>query len=77
MSKRMRDADDEFVQHGDWISFSYGIPPVGVHAEIIERDGKLIALTPGHTPEECSLRALKGHVGAWFKATPPASNKGD
>lgn len=60
--------DDGFrVRAGDRIFFSYGIPPVRVIAEIIERDGKLVALTPGHLPSECRLKSLRGYIGAWCK----------
>ena len=59
----IKDEDGTIVKEGDFIRFSYGIPPVVVRAEIIARDGKLIALTPGHKPDECSLRQLRRHVG--------------
>lgn len=61
--------DDDGVQTraGDTISFSYGIPPVGVRARVIQRAKSLIALTPNHTPAEINLRSLRRHVGAWFR----------
>lgn len=43
------------IKEGDTIRFNYGIPPVSVNAEVIERDGILIMLTPGHSPEECTV----------------------
>lgn len=61
----MTDEDGREVSAGDTIRFGYGIPPVCVEAEVIERNGKLIALTPGHTPKECSLELLKKYVGAF------------
>lgn len=67
MTCRTEDENGELVQAGDWIRFSYGIPPVCVEARIIERDGRLIALTPGHNPAESSLRSLKNHVGFFTK----------
>ncbi len=63
----LRDDDGKRVQAGDSVRFCYGIPPVGVVAKIVERDGRLVALCPGHTPEECSLRTLRKHVGSWYK----------
>lgn len=62
----VKDSDGNVVKPGDYIQFSYGIPPVGVRAKVIERDGRLIALTPGHNPAECSVRSLKGHVGDFW-----------
>ena len=63
----MRDDDGERVYAGDSVRFVYGIPPVAVVAKIVERGGRLIALTPGHTPPECSLRTLRKAVGSWYK----------
>jgi hypothetical protein len=40
---------------------------VGVDAPIIERDGKLIGLCPGHNPPEFNLRSLRRYVGSWYK----------
>jgi hypothetical protein len=62
-SRPIKDEDGIEVKEGDFIRFAYGIPPVVVRAEVISRDGKLIALTPGHKPDECSLRQLRKHVG--------------
>ncbi len=67
MGKAIRDDDGEFVRAGDRIRFSFGIPPVRVIAEIIDRDGELIALTPDHKPKECRLRSLRRFVGGFWK----------
>ncbi len=64
---RLRDDDGEWVTAGDTVHFSYGIPPVGVDAPIIERNGKLIGLCPGHKPSEFNLRSLRRYVGSWYK----------
>ena len=64
--RRILDSDGDEVRAGMFISFSYGIPPVGVRARVVERDGRLIALTPGHNPSECSVRTLKQHVGDFW-----------
>ncbi len=61
------DDDKNKTFAGDTVRFNYGIPPVKVDAQIIERDNKLIALTPGHTPNECNLRSLRRYVGNWYK----------
>jgi len=63
----LRDDNGEPVGPGDTIRFSYGIPPVVVMAKVVERDGKLIALTPGHNPTDANLRSLRKHVGEWYK----------
>ena len=64
--KRLLDSDGEEVTAGCYVSFSYGIPPVFVLAQIIERDDELIALTPGHNPVEEKARLLKRYVGEFY-----------
>lgn len=63
----MRDDDGLPVGAGDKIRFCYGIPSVIVIADVVEHQGKLVALTPGHHPAECNLRRLRHYVGMWFK----------
>lgn len=67
--KRLVLLDDDRVpvKDGDTVRFAYGIPPVVVDANIIERDGKLIGLCPGHTPPKFNLRSLRRYVGVWYK----------
>lgn len=62
-----RDDDGKIVRAGDRIRFSYGIPSIVVVAEVIDRDGVLIALTPGHNPPECKLRMLRRYAVEWFR----------
>ena len=62
----LTDDDGHEVRAGDTITFSYGIPPVGVEAPVIERDGHLIALTPDHLPRECRVSMLRLHVGGFL-----------
>ena len=64
--KQMRDSDRFLGGAGDKVEFKYGIPPVRVIAEVVDVDGELIAMTPGHTPEECPLRDLRRAVGDWY-----------
>jgi len=70
MAKPVKDSDGHEVNPGDTIHFCYGIPPVGVRAKVIERDGDLIALTPGHNPAECKVKHLARYVGDFWKVTP-------
>jgi len=63
----IKDSEGNIIRAGDVIGFSYGIPPRGVKAPVIERDGKLIAITKGNTPSECELGKLKKYVGEFFK----------
>ena len=67
LPRSRKDTDGRATRAGDIIQFCYGIPPVRVTAEIIERDGDLWALTPGHNPPECRLKNLKRHVGVWVR----------
>ena len=63
---KILDGDGVEVMAGCTVGFSYGTPPVGVIAPVIERDGKLIAITEGHRPSECEVRLLKAHVGYFY-----------
>ena len=64
---RMKDDEGNWVGAGDTIVFSFGIPPLRVEAPVVERDGSLVALTPGCRPKDCKLRALRRHVGYFRK----------
>jgi hypothetical protein len=70
------DNDGAEVRHGDTIGFSYGIPPVGVRAQVVQRGKSLFALTPGHTPAECSLRSLRRYIGAWYRLPNAETRRG-
>jgi hypothetical protein len=63
------DSDGVKVIPGCTIFFSYGIPPVGVVAPVIERDGELIAITKGHSPEEGKVSELMNLVGCFYVDT--------
>jgi hypothetical protein len=64
---KLKDDDGIPTGAGDAIHFSYGIPPVKVEARVVERDGKLIALCPGHNPPEMNLRSLRNYVCNWWR----------
>lgn len=72
----MLDSDDKIVKAGDKIIFSYGIPPVRVIAPIVLEDGKLVAITKGHTPSKCELKKLKKYVGQFYLYEEPHRQKG-
>lgn len=63
---KILDSDGVEVKAGCKIWFTYGIPPVLVIAPVIERDGKLIAITDGHSPRECEVRHLEEHVASFY-----------
>lgn len=66
--RKVFDDDGVEVTAGCVIHFGYGTPGVGVDAPVIERDGRLIALTPGHKPAECRVDQLAKYVGSfWVK----------
>lgn len=68
MSKiKLFDDEGNPVGSGDTISFSFGIPPRYVKAKVVERDGRLFALTPDCESKECNLRSLRRYVGGWIK----------
>lgn len=68
----MLDDDGIKVGPGDWISFSYGIPAIGVRARISEQGGRLIMTVLGkHKPRSMPLASLRRHVGNWYKADGP------
>jgi hypothetical protein len=68
--KSIKDSDGNKTTAGDKVRFTYGIPPVLVIGDVIERNSSLIVLTPGHSPSECNLRSLKRYVGEWFRESP-------
>ena len=59
----MNDRYGKKVESGCLIESSYGIPPVKIIGTVIDRDGELWVLTPGHNPSECKLTAFKRHLG--------------
>lgn len=63
----IKDEWKQEVKDGDTVTFSYGIPPVGVKAPVQEIDGELWAITKGHNPEKCKLRELRKFVGDFYK----------
>jgi hypothetical protein len=65
--KPIKDTWGKIVRDGDTVTFSYGIPPVGVRATVKEIDGALWVLTPGHKPERAPLRRLRSYVGCFYR----------
>jgi hypothetical protein len=65
-ARTIKDDYGVVVTAGCTVGFSYGIPPVHVEAKVIERGGRLIALTPGHNPAECPVASLRRHVGGFW-----------
>lgn len=65
MARPITDDRGTPVTAGCTIEFAYGIPGVGVTAKVIERNGKLIALTPGHKPAECAVSYIKKYFNFW------------
>jgi len=68
--KGIKDDDGFEIKEGDVVGFSYGIPPIGVKAPIVKKDGELYAITEGHKPPQCKLRLLRKHVGSFYKEPP-------
>ena len=66
----MHDSDRRTVKSGDVIQFSYGIPPVRVYAKVIEENGELVALTPGHNPERETLKNVRKFCEHFYKVDP-------
>jgi len=68
----MIDDDGEVVGCGDWIMFSYGIPPVRVYARLSTVKGVLTLTTLGnHRPRTMALSKLRDYVGCWYKSSGP------
>jgi|DEB0MinimDraft_6_1074348.scaffolds.fasta_scaffold228301_2 putative component of toxin-antitoxin plasmid stabilization module len=68
----MRDDEGEEVAPGDWISFSYGIPPIRVEAKVSRRnDDMWLTVLGKHKPREMKLKDLRRHVGNWYKISGP------
>lgn len=75
MNRPILDEDGKKVSAGDTISFSYGIPGVGVRARVEEINGALWAMTPGHKPDKCKLSKLRAAVGNFYKVTRPLKER--
>lgn len=58
----LHDKNGVEVYEDDTISFTYGIPPVKVVAQIVCRNGKYDASTTGHKPDSCELYELNEAV---------------
>ena len=58
MARKLVDDDGIEITAGCVLHFAYGIPPVPVRAEIVERKGRLVALTPGHDPGSAPVSAI-------------------
>jgi hypothetical protein len=67
MKRRLIDDDGIEIRAGDVLHFGYGIPGVGVNAKVIDRDGKLIALTPGHKPPEVPVSYIVKNFNCWVQ----------
>jgi hypothetical protein len=66
------------VKPGDWISFTYGIPPTRVDAQISGEKGALLGTCMGHhQPKHFRLRDLRRYVGSWYKSDGPKGNRHD
>lgn len=68
VKRRRKILDDDGVEvvAGCTVHFGYGTPGVAVRAKVIDRDGRLIALTPGHNPTECPVDHLARNVGNFW-----------
>lgn len=50
--------DGDPIVAGSTIVFSYGAPPVVVEAQVVARNGELVAVTPGHDPAEAPVSTI-------------------
>lgn len=56
----IRDDDGAIIKDGDYIQFSYGIPPVYVKAKVT-----LMVLTPEHNPKQETLEYFRDNFNFW------------
>ena len=66
---QITDSDGTPIKAGDFIQSSYGIPPARIRGELFRKNGRLWVRSPGHCPEECSLRRFKEYLGEFWKVT--------
>jgi hypothetical protein len=67
---RLRDDHGEWVMAGDWISFSFAIPPILVQAEVYQDGDSLcyrIKSPKDVLPATGNLRSLRRYVHEWRK----------
>ena len=65
--RTIKDENGQIINAGDTVCFVYGIPGRYVEAKVVKRKGKLIALTPGHDPEEETLASVARNYSFWKK----------
>lgn len=61
------DSDGRIVREGDSIHFIYGIPPIRANGTVINRNGVLWALVPGHKPNESTLSDIRKYCEHFWK----------
>ncbi len=69
--KKLLDSNGVEIVAGCHIHFGYGIPPVPVYAEIVERGGRLVALTPGHKPASAPVATIVRYFECWVEPHVP------
>lgn len=63
----VKDSDGNLVKEGDRVFSSYGIPPLRIEGEVVDRGGVLWVLTPGHSPPEITLKRFKEYLGPFWR----------
>lgn len=71
MRKPLKDSDGNLINADGHLHFGYGIPPVSVYAQVIERNGRLVALTPGHNPESAPVATIVRDFDCWMEPHVP------
>ena len=64
----MNDRYGKIIRKGDTLLSSYGIPPRRIEAQVVRQmyggQDRLMVLTPGHSPERCTLATFMESMGA-------------
>lgn len=65
--KKPRDEDGVILKHGDYITFTFGIPPICVTARLSEGSAGwgVECLHPDVTPKRTTLKKLTKHYQIW------------
>ncbi len=74
MGKTPLDSNGVEIVAGCCLHFGYGAPPVPVYALVIERCGRLVALTPGHNPASAPVSTIVRDFDCWVETHVPTGD---
>ncbi len=65
-----RTSNGEIIKVGDYVAFSFGVPPTRVEGTVTVNNGQLYLATPGVKPSGGTLAFIEKHTGTLRKVRP-------